>query len=195
MLSSGRKCYHLGWNVIIWNAILSSRANVLGRNFIIWDAMLSYGANVIIWDEMLSSGMKCYHLVIIWDEMLSSGIKCYPLGLMLSSGTKCNHLGWNVIIWDEMLSSGKQCYHLELVLSSGTKCYLELMLWYVANDGNVIIWCYHVMLSSGVITPPSLFFLQTSLTPFIFAFFPKFDPLKATGMALCLNLKVPECQN
>jgi hypothetical protein len=29
------KCYHLGLNVIIW------------------DAMLSSGANVIIWDEML----------------------------------------------------------------------------------------------------------------------------------------------
>jgi hypothetical protein len=30
--------------------------------------------------------------VIIWDGMLSSGTKCY-------------HLGLNVIIWDEMLSS------------------------------------------------------------------------------------------
>jgi hypothetical protein len=32
MLSSGTKCYHLGLNGIIW------------------DAMLSFGANVIIWD-------------------------------------------------------------------------------------------------------------------------------------------------
>jgi hypothetical protein len=77
--------------------------------------MLSSGANVIIWDEMLSSWMKCYHLdlsyhlgqnaiildemlssganVIIWDEMLSSQMKCYHLELMLSSGTKCYHLG------------------------------------------------------------------------------------------------------
>jgi uncharacterized protein YheU (UPF0270 family) len=64
--------------------------------------MLSSGANVIIWNEMLSSGAK-----------------------MISSGTKCYHLGLNVIIWDEMLSSGMQCYHLELMLSSGA---------------NVIIW-------------------------------------------------------
>ncbi len=54
MLSSGTTCYHLGWNVIIW------------------DAMLSSGANVIIWDKMLSSGMQCYHL----ELMLSSGMKC-----------------------------------------------------------------------------------------------------------------------
>jgi hypothetical protein len=39
-LSSGMKCYRLGLNVIIW------------------DAMLSSGANVT-WDEMLSSGKKC----------------------------------------------------------------------------------------------------------------------------------------
>jgi hypothetical protein len=56
-----------------------------GANVIIWDEMLSSGdngANVTIWDEMLSSGA----IVIIWDEILSSG-------LMLSSGTKCYHLG------------------------------------------------------------------------------------------------------
>ncbi len=136
--------------------------------------MLSSGANV------KSSGTKCYHL----ELMLSSGMQCYHLVLMLSSGTKCYHLGWNVIIWDEMLSyganfiiwdemlssgtkcyhlelilsSGMQCYHLELVLSSGTKCYLELLLWYVANIGNVIIWWYHVMLSSGMITHPFFYF-------------------------------------
>jgi hypothetical protein len=53
MLSCGMKCYQLG------------------LHFIIWDAVLSSGANVIIWDEMLSSGAKGYHLglnVIIWDE-------------------------------------------------------------------------------------------------------------------------------
>jgi hypothetical protein len=56
-------------------------------------------------------------------------------------GTKCYHLHWNFIIWDEMLSSGitwSLCYHLELILSTGA---------------NVIIWCYHVMLSFGMITP------------------------------------------
>ncbi len=71
-------CYHLGWKTIIWDALLSS------------------GANVIIWDEMLSYGMQCYHLgwnVIIWDKILSSGMKFYHLELMLSSGTICYHLG------------------------------------------------------------------------------------------------------
>ncbi len=58
---------------------------------------------------------------------------------MLSSGT-------NVIICDKMLSSGANV----IMVSSGA---------------NVIIWCYHVMLSSGMITHPFLFFLKTSLTP------------------------------
>jgi hypothetical protein len=80
--------------------------------------------------------------------MLSSRMKCYHLELMLSSGTKCYHL-------ELMLSS-------RLMLSSVTKCYqLELML---SSVSIVIIWCYHVMLSSGMITPPFLFFLETSLT-------------------------------
>jgi hypothetical protein len=35
----------------------------------------------------------------------------------------------------------------------------------VSSGANVIIWCYHVMLSSGKITSPFLFFLETSLTP------------------------------
>ncbi len=84
MFSSGTKCYHLGWNVIIWNAMLSS------------------GDNVFIWDKMLSSGMKCYHLgwnVIIWNAMLSSGDNVFIWDKMLSSGMKCYHLGCNVIIW------------------------------------------------------------------------------------------------
>jgi hypothetical protein len=34
----------------------------------------------------------------------------------------------------------------------------------VSSGDNVIIWCYHVMLSSGMITHPFLFFLKTSLT-------------------------------
>ncbi len=105
------------------------------------------GRNVIVWDALLSSGAK----VIIWDEMLSSGIKYYHLELMLS----CYHLGQNAIIGNEMLSSGMQCYHLG-----------RNFIWIcIANEGNVFICCYHVMLSSGMITPPVLFFLQTSLTP------------------------------
>jgi hypothetical protein len=43
MLSSDTKCYHLGLNVIIWDAMLS-----FGAIVIIWDKMLSSGANVII---------------------------------------------------------------------------------------------------------------------------------------------------
>ncbi len=71
MLSSGTKCYDLGLDIIIWEAMLSS-----GDNVIIWDEMLSSGANVIIWEEMLSSGAN----VIIRDEMLSSRTTCYHLG-------------------------------------------------------------------------------------------------------------------
>jgi hypothetical protein len=112
----------------------------------------------MIWDKMLSCGMKCYHLgriVIIWDELLSSGANVIIWEKMLSFGA-------NVIIWNEMLSSGIKCYHLELMVSFGTKCHhLDLML---SSVSIVIIWCYHVMLSSGMITPPFLFFLETSLT-------------------------------
>ena len=34
----------------------------------------------------------------------------------------------------------------------------------LSSGANVIIWCYHVMLSSGMITPPFFIFLKTSLT-------------------------------
>jgi hypothetical protein len=97
--------------------------------------MLSSGANVIMWDEMLSSGMKCYHLE-----------------LMLSSGTKCYHLGWNAIIWDATLSSGANVIIWDKMLSCGANV---VMLSYWAN---VIICCYLVMLSSGMITPPFFIF-------------------------------------
>ncbi len=136
MLSSTKKCYHLGWNVIIW------------------DEMLSSGANVIIWDEMLSSGDN----VIILDKMLAFGAKCYRPGwnhhqeLMLSSGMKCYHLGRNVIIWNAMLSSGANVIIWDKMLSCGANV---VMLSFRAN---VIIWCYHVMLSSGMITPPFFIF-------------------------------------
>ncbi len=58
MLSSGMKSYHL-------ELMLSSRTKCyhLELNVIIWDAMLSSGANVIIWSF-------CYHL----EQMLSSGV-------------------------------------------------------------------------------------------------------------------------
>jgi hypothetical protein len=51
---------------------------------------------------------------------------------MLSSGAY-------VIIWDKMLSSGANI----IIVSSGA---------------NVILWCYHVMLSSGMITHPFFIF-------------------------------------
>ncbi len=131
MLSSGTKFYHRGCNVIIW----------------------SY--NDIIWDEMLSSGMICYHL----ELTLSSGTKCYHLGwkcyhleLMVSSGTKCYNLGWNVIIWDVMLSSGANVNIWDKMLSSGANIIM------VSSEANVIILCYHVMLSSGMITHPFFIF-------------------------------------
>jgi hypothetical protein len=56
----------------------------MGQIVVNWDEILSSGANVLIWDD-----------VIIWDEMLSSKTKkfFYHLKLMLSSGTKCYHLG------------------------------------------------------------------------------------------------------
>jgi hypothetical protein len=45
------------------------------------------------------------------------------------------------------------------MLSSGAN---DIM---VSSGANVIIWCYHVMLSSGMITHPFFIFLKTSLTP------------------------------
>jgi hypothetical protein len=127
---------------------------------------------------MLSSGMKCYHL----ELMLSSGTKCCRLELnfiiwdaMLSSRTKLRnvmfssganviildemyHLGLHVIIWDAMLSSRANVIIWEKMISSGAYVIM------VSSGANVIIWCYHVMLSSGMITRPFLFFLKTSLT-------------------------------
>ncbi len=123
--------------------------------------MLSSGMQCYHLELMLSSGMKCYHLVanvIIRYEMLSSGANVIIWDKILSSGTKCYHLGWNVIIWNAMLSSGANFIIWDKMLSCGANV---VMLSYGAN---VIIWCYLVMLSSGMITPPFLFFLKTSLT-------------------------------
>ncbi len=97
--------------------------------------MLSSGANGLIWDYMLSSGMKRYHLE-----------------LMLSSGTTCYHLGWNAIIWDAMLSSGANVIIWDKMLSSGANIIM------VSSGANVTIWCFHLMLSSGMITHPFFIF-------------------------------------
>ncbi len=97
--------------------------------------------------------------------MSSSGMKCYHLDLILSSGAKCYHLELNVIIWDEMLSSGANVIIWDKMLSCGSNVVM------LSFGANVISWCYHVMLSSGMlssgmITSPILFFLKTSLTQF-----------------------------
>jgi hypothetical protein len=78
--------------------------------------------------------------------MLSSGMK------MLSSGTTCYHLGLHVIIWDAMLSSGANVIIWDKMLSSGANVIV------VSSGATVVIWCYHVMLSSGMITHPFFIF-------------------------------------
>ncbi len=75
----------------------------------------------------------------------------------------------NVIIWDKMLSSKANV----IMVSSGA---------------SVIIWCYHVMLSSGMITPPFLFFLETSLTR-LFLYF----PLITSGVNFCIDKSGLSC--
>ena len=70
---------------------------------------------------------------------------------MLSSGTKCYHLGLNVIMWDAILSSGAIIIIWDDMVSSGANVIM------LQSGANVIIWCYHVMLSSGMITPPFYF--------------------------------------
>ncbi len=69
-------------------------------------------------------------------------MKCYHLDLMLSSGA-------DVIIWDEMISSGANVKMLQ-------------------SGANVIILCYHVMLSSGMITPPFFIFPENFTHSFLF---------------------------
>ncbi len=73
---------------------------------------------------------------------------------MLSSGMQC-YSGAKVIIWKAMLSSGANVIIWDKMLSCGAN---------LSYGANVIIWCYLVMLSSGMITPSFLFFLKTSLT-------------------------------
>ncbi len=86
--------------------------------------------------------------------MLSSGMQRYHLEPMFSSRTTCYHLGWNVIIWDAMLSSVANAIIWDKMLSSGANVIM------VSSGANVIIWCYHVMLASGMIAPPVLIFLE-----------------------------------
>jgi hypothetical protein len=88
--------------------------------------------------------------VIIWDYTLSSGMNRYHVELMLSSGA-------NVIIWDKMLSFGANVK----IVSSG---------------GHVIIWCYHVMLSAGMITYPFFIFPENFT-----------HSIKKGRMGLCTN--------
>jgi hypothetical protein len=84
---------------------------------------------------------------------------------MLSSGTKCYHLGRNVIILDEMLSSGANVIIWDAILSSGANviiwdkmplCGANVVM--LSFGANVIIWCYHVMVSSEMITPSYFIF-------------------------------------
>ncbi len=75
-------------------------------------------------------------------------MKRYHLEQMLSSGTTCYHLGLHVIIQDAMLSSGTNVIICNKILLSGANVIM------VSSGANVIIWCYHVMLSSGMITHP-----------------------------------------
>ncbi len=99
--------------------------------------------------------------------MLSSGMK------MLSSGTTCYHLGLHVIIWDAILSSGAYVIIWDKMLSSGANIII------VSSGADVILWCYHVMLSSGMIT--HLFFI-----------FPEnFTHSEITGLVLYLRYRTP----
>jgi hypothetical protein len=79
-------------------------------------------------------------------------MKRYHLELILSSVSTCYHLGLHVIIWDSMLSSGAYVIICDKMLSSGANVIM------VSSGANVIIWCYHVMLSSGMITHPFFIF-------------------------------------
>jgi hypothetical protein len=94
--------------------------------------------------------------------MLSSGMKRYHLELMLSSVTTCYHLGLHVIIWDAMLSSGANVIIWDKMLSSGAKVVM------VSSGAIVIIWCCHVMLSSGMITHPFFIFPENFTHSFPF---------------------------
>jgi hypothetical protein len=71
---------------------------------------------------------------------------------MVSSGTKCYHLGWNVIIWDEMLSSGMKCYHLGCIVIIWSLFYhlgQNAIIWSQCFNG--IIWSLCLVLSCDVI--------------------------------------------
>ena len=84
---------------------------------------------------MLSSGSKCYHLGCNVIIWIYNGIIWDE---MLSCGA-------NVIIWSEMLSFGMKWYHLELMLLFWTKWYhlgRNVIIWDAmsSSGANVIIW-------------------------------------------------------
>jgi len=108
MLSCGMNCYHVGWNVIMWDQMLSCGVecyhvgsmlscggrilscgvdNHVGSNVIMW------GSNVIMWDQCYHVGVRCYHvgsMLSYGGRMLSCGMEC---------GIKCYHvmLSWGMI--------------------------------------------------------------------------------------------------
>ncbi len=82
MASSGTKCYHLEYNVIIWDAMLSSGANV-----IIWEKMISSGANVLTVSSGANVIIWCYHV------MLSSGMITYPFFIFPENFTHSDERG------------------------------------------------------------------------------------------------------
>jgi hypothetical protein len=70
MLSSGTKCYQLGQNVIIWDEMLLSGANV-----IILDAMLSNSCCLLNQNTayvVTADHNYCHHFLFI-----SVGVNCY----------------------------------------------------------------------------------------------------------------------
>ncbi len=68
LLSCGSLCYDAEQNVITWDQMLLSRANV-----IMWSECYHVEAYVILWDEMISCGTKSYRL----EQMLCG--KCYHM--------------------------------------------------------------------------------------------------------------------
>jgi hypothetical protein len=95
---------------------------------------------------------------------------------MLSSGITCYHLRWNVIIWDAMLSSGANVIIWEKMLSSGANVIM------VSSGVNVIICCYHVLLSSGMIKYPFFIFPENFTHSFFLPLFQLYHKRLAKGI-------------
>ena len=86
-----------------------------------------------MWGYMLSSGMR---VLSSGTDLLSSGGRCYHLG------RECYHLG------GRCYHLGGECYHLGRVMLSSRSENLIIL----SSDG--FISCYHLLLSSEMITPP-----------------------------------------